>query len=45
MDGLQRLAIANTGLCIPSGDTFGAWLAGIPDVPGRDGLTVCGSSE
>ena len=43
MDGLQRLAIANTGMCVPSGQAFDDWLAGIPDVPGRDGLARCGS--
>lgn len=43
IDGLQRLAIANTGICVPSGQAFDDWLAGIPDVPGRDGLTRCGS--
>ena len=45
MGGLQRLAIADTGLCVPSGDAFSDWLAALPDVPGRDGLTVCSSSE
>ncbi len=44
MDGMQRLAIANTGMCVPSGQAFDDWLAGIPDVPGRDGLARCGST-
>ena len=43
IDGLQRLAIANTGICVPSGEAFDEWLAAISDVPGRDGLTRCGS--
>ncbi|MCY3918547.1 MAG: hypothetical protein OXG38_01915 [Chloroflexi bacterium] len=43
MDGPQRLAIANTGMCVPSSQALDDWLAGIPDVPGRDGLTRCGS--
>ena len=42
MNSLQRLVIANTGMCIPSGQDFDDWVAGIPDVPGRDGLARCG---
>ena len=40
---LQRLAIANTGLCLPDTQAFDDWLAGVPDKPGIDGLTDCAS--
>ncbi len=43
MGSLQRLAIANTGICIPAGDAFTNWLATVPDKPGIDGLTTCAS--
>ncbi len=43
LTSLQRLAIANTGICIPAGDAFTNWLAAVPDKPGIDGLTACAS--
>ena len=43
MANLQRLAIANTGICIPADEAFTNWLAAVPDKPGIDGLTTCAS--
>ena len=43
LTSLQRLAIANTGICVPAGDAFSDWLAAVPDKPGIDGLTACAS--
>ncbi len=40
---LQRLAVANTGLCLPDTQAFDDWLAGVPDKPGIDGLADCAS--
>ena len=40
---LQRLAIANTGICIPAGDAFSNWLGTVPDKPGIEDLTACAS--
>ena len=36
---LQRLAIANTGLCAPDDEAFSAWLDGVSDKPG--GVATC----
>ena len=41
MGSLQRLAIANTGICIPSGDAFSDWLGTVADKPGIDGIDAC----
>ena len=39
MADLQRLAIANTGLCAPDTQAFDDWLAGVSDQPG--GVPTC----
>ena len=39
MDSLQRLAIANTDICIPSGQAFRDWLDTVHDKPG--GVQAC----
>ena len=41
LSSLQRLAIANTGICIPADEAFTNWLAGVPDKLGIEGLTAC----
>ena len=38
---LERLAVANTGLCAPDDEGFSAWLDGVADKPG--GVATCGS--
>ena len=38
---LERLAIANTGLCAPDDEGFSDWLDGVADKPG--GVQTCGS--
>ena len=43
LTSLQRLAIANTGICIPAGDAFSDWLGTVSDKPGIEGLTACAS--
>ncbi len=43
LTNLQRLAIANTGLCLPDTQAFDDWLAGVPDKSGIDGLADCAS--
>ena len=39
LTNLQRLAIANTGLCAPDDEAFSAWLDGVSDKPG--GVATC----
>ena len=40
LTNLQRLAVANTGLCAPSDQAFQDWLDTVPDKP--DGVPTCG---
>ncbi len=37
--GLQRLAVANTGVCAPDTEAFREWLDSVPDKPG--GVQTC----
>ena len=39
LTNLQRLAVANTGLCAPNTEAFTDWLDTVPDKPG--GVQTC----